>query len=64
MAEFGRLGKGRRIPDKPLQAQRCPAQTRYDGRRFEAYPQGKALGVTITYLRWTCGLPYKKYSPV
>jgi len=40
MAEFGRLGKGRRPPDKPLQALRCPAQTRHDGKTFKTYPQG------------------------
>jgi len=34
MAEFGKLGKGRTPPDKPLQALRYPAQTRYDGKIF------------------------------
>jgi len=61
MAEFGRLGKGRRPPDKPLQALRCPAQTRHDGKTFKTYPQGKAFGAQITYLRWTCGLQFRNY---
>jgi hypothetical protein len=61
MVEFGRLEKGGRPPDKPLEALRCPAQTRHDGKIFETYPQGKAFGSPITYLRWTCGLPFKKH---
>ena len=61
MAEFVGLGKGGRPPDKPLQALRCPAQTQHDGKTFETYPQGKAFGAAITYLLWTCGLPFKKY---
>jgi len=50
MAAFGRLGKGKRQPDEPLQALRCPKQTRHDGKIFETYPLRKAFGATITYI--------------
>jgi hypothetical protein len=44
MVKFGRLEKGKRPADKPLQALRYPAQTRHDGKIFETYPHGKAFG--------------------
>jgi len=61
-AEFGRLGKGRRPPDKPLQALRYPTQTRHDGKIYVTYPLRRASGAPVTYLRWICGLPFKKYE--